>query len=328
MKKKIFVFIMCGALLCQPVYATNDENNQSVESIQVNACIQFTEEEAIEYAESIQNAIDSTAEQLENEIILSDDEDKKELLGEYLGNIEDFESEDMFTENGDNTFELSFPLENVEVNIDGENIITNEEGEVDIEDTEIDFENVDLEDIEIADEYENFETEIEENGDTIDCNVNIPFSDFSKGIKEMSDDMSNVEAQTKCKFYKKKSVGSTFGAGAGRCVVCFNTNIVNCNKCDGSATKNYSKVDFALKNSDCSKSVKLGLVALRDRLPFKPLRYYYRYSIYCVQESMASLVDNKEKNAYCNWKKKSGGHVNCSWFNGIGHSEAFHTHVY
>lgn len=83
---------------------------------------------------------------------------------------------------------------------------------------------------------------------------------------------------------------------------------------------------FAIQNSDCSKSVKLGLIALADATGI--LRATYANSIYCVIEGMQSAIGDNAENVYCNGKKKAGGHVNCSWFNGIGHSERFHYHKY
>lgn len=83
---------------------------------------------------------------------------------------------------------------------------------------------------------------------------------------------------------------------------------------------------FAVGNSDCAKSVKLGLVALADTTGI--LRIYNANSINCVIEGMTSAVGDNVSNIYCNGKRKSGNYVNCSWFNGIGHSERFHYHVY
>lgn len=327
--KQIICFVLCGVLLLnQAKFTVNATEEQENESIQVNACIQFTAEEAAEYAESIQEAVDSTAEELENEIILSDDEYKVDLLEDYLDEIENVDSNDMFIEQSDGTYDVIIPLDNVDMLVDGELVSTDENGEINDEDIDLDISDIEEEDIVLGEGYDDFEVEVNENEDGLEYNVKVSFDEFSEGIEEMAEEMNDSKAQTKCKFYSKKKVGKSFGAGAGLCYVVYDTNIVNCNKCDGSATKKYTVKEFALKNSDCSKSVKLGLVALADRSYLGLVRYYYRYSKYCVQEGMASLADSKEKNAYCNWKKKSNGHVNCSWFNGIGHSEAFHTHVY
>lgn len=133
----------------------------------------------------------------------------------------------------------------------------------------------------------------------------------------MEDNMSETQGQAQQVFYAKKAVGKYLGNGAGRSKVFFNTNIVGCNKHDKN-TNSINTAQFAIQNSDCSKSVKLGLAYLSNTLLSS-----YKMSANCVSEAVFS-ADGKG-NAYCDGKKKSGK-VNCSWFNGIKHSESFHTH--
>ena len=76
-------------------------------------------------------------------------------------------------------------------------------------------------------------------------------------------------------------------------------------------------------------SVRLGLLSIAN--PLWPIYRPYPYSEYCVDEAISS-EDNSGGNAYCNGTStqqngtSKGSHINCSWFSGIGHSEAFHTH--
>ena len=63
----------------------------------------------------------------------------------------------------------------------------------------------------------------------------------------------------------------------------------------------------------------MGLV----HLAAAPIKTSYGNSVNCVKEAVFN--SEGKGNAYCDGKKKSGK-VNCSWFNGIKHSESFHTH--
>ncbi|MDR3239901.1 MAG: hypothetical protein LBT44_07440, partial [Clostridiales bacterium] len=96
---------------------------------------------------------------------------------------------------------------------------------------------------------------------------------------------------------------------------------------------------FPLNGSDCSISIGLGALANHDKSLY---RVYYN-SLYCWYEANPGPVQQR----YCNnddyvWiyaedgdktdasgrKYKQGasknGHINCSWFNGIGHTENMH----
>lgn len=148
------------------------------------------------------------------------------------------------------------------------------------------------------------------------------FDDFAEGIVAMSAGSSQT---TTCIYPPKVDVNTKVGSGVGQTEVKFDVNIVTCNKHDKDL-KSINKVQFALGNSDCAASVKFGLIALSP-LSSNDTRAYYINSTYCVNESLnADSKDNA--NEYCNGTKKAGNHVNCSWFNGIGHSERFHYHNY
>ncbi|MEK5177476.1 hypothetical protein [Paenibacillus odorifer] len=125
--------------------------------------------------------------------------------------------------------------------------------------------------------------------------------------------------------YSQIPVGSYFGAGVGRSMVYKNKNIVGCNKHDANLNS-VTAAQFALQNSDCSVSVKLGVMALQNSQ-----LSMYNNSIYCVNEAVSSEETSAE-NIYCNGKSnmRNGAsklsHINCSWFYGIAHTEEAHTH--
>lgn len=135
-------------------------------------------------------------------------------------------------------------------------------------------------------------------------------------MAKMSENM--MSAETQIKTYSKVKVGSTLGNGVGKSKVFKDKNIVGCNKHDTN-TESINTAQFALQNSDCSKSVKLGAMPA-----------IYPYSFNCVKEAVANIEG--KGNAYCNGTSKmangtsKGSHINCSWFKGIAHTEEFHTH--
>ena len=208
---------------------------------------------------------------------------------------------------------------------DGVEYATDENGEVSIEKEDIseivEDDEFSEDSVEIPDDTDgDLTVEVIDNGKKIEIVANLSFDDFADGIVEMSENMDDSIGEAKQVFYKKRKVGTYIGAGAGRTKIYFNTNIVGCNKHDKN-TKSITTKQFALQNSDCSKSVKLGLLAYNS----PALNLLYWRSKYCVIEGMTSAIGDNKNNIYCNGKKKSG-HVNCSWFRGIGHSEQFHTH--
>ncbi len=160
-----------------------------------------------------------------------------------------------------------------------------------------------------------------------DINYRMSFDDFAEGIAAMSDAMSAGSSQTTtCIYPPQVKQYSGVGSGVGTTYVCFDVNIVQCNKHDKDL-KSINAAQFAFGNSDCAASVKLGIVALSP-LSSNDTRAYYINSTYCVNESLNADSSKDNGNIYCDGTKKAGNHVNCSWFNGIGHSERFHYHKY
>lgn len=327
MKKKLLVVMLTAALFANQfsdsIYATEVEDETNFNA---TVTVEFSEADAKAYQESIQKTLDESIEALENEILLSHNKEKINLLEQYQEEMENYDIEELFEVSSDGNMTMEIPYESLKLDIHGIETETDKNGESTIDN--IDIDDIEAEDISVEninDEVD-YVIDVDKKNNVINCDITMSFSDFSKGVETMSDNMTDAKAQsTKCNFFSKRKVGNSFGHGAGKSYIYFDKNIVGCNKCDKSEAKSYTTNEFALGNSDCSKSVKLGLIALTNTI----LSSYYSYSIYCVQEGMASVVSSdNESNAYCNHKKKSGGHVNCSWFNGIGHSEQFHTHTY
>lgn len=301
--------------------------------VAVNLVIEFTPEDAEVYKQSIQDALDENMESLVNEMMKTENSSKMDLLDNLVSEIETVDLESLFTEEGNSSTMLKIPLTDMNVSIDEAELNLSSDGKVESGEFEANQEvaetictqdtvSIVLDDMaDLA-----VDAEIEKNETNYEINYKISYEDFSEGVEEMADNMSEGTAQKITNVYPAKvKVGSYVGAGAGRTKVYFNTNIVGCNKHDKNL-KSITTKQFAAGNSDCAKSVKLGLIALADSTGV--LKAYYANSINCVIEGMTSVTGENVNNIYCNGKRKSGNHVNCSWFNGIGHSERFHYHKY
>ena len=301
------------------------------DTVEINLVVDFSSEFAELYKQSIQDALDESVEDLVNELVLTNNELKEDLISDLISEIEEVDVEAMFVEEGDRTL-MEIPLSDIQVEIGDEEYAVSEEGVIEdmfIEDLNDVSSSSDDESLEIVlsgvtDQPIEFNVNDTDNGKAL--NLTLSFEDFAEGVAEMSDQMSEGTAQKVTNVYPAKvNVGSYVGQGAGRTKVYFNTNIVGCNKHDKNLNS-INTVQFALGNSDCAKSVKLGLAALASSQA--SVKAYYANSIFCVIEGMTSATGDNVQNAYCNGKRKAGSHVNCSWFNGIGHSERFHYHKY
>lgn len=320
--KKIISMMLLGTLICGGVVANAVESNHNEVTGQVSYVITFTREEAELYKASIADTMNLVKENYREAISNTEDKDKIEYYKKEIEKIDNKNLDELFELQSNGMYQLKVPHMNAEIYIDGKEYRTNKEGTYSFETTQ-DIENEKQEVVLSAENEEIAAIDVDFNLDekTNDIEVVQTFEEFSKGIAEMADNMNTGEAQVTQVFYSKKSVGSYLGNGAGKSRVFKDTNIVGCNKHDKN-TDSINTVQFALQNSDCSQSVKIGVAFPTD----------YPMSVYCVREAVSN-IDGKG-NVYCNGTSKmangtsKGSHINCSWFKGIGHSESFHTHKY
>ncbi|WP_288222471.1 hypothetical protein [uncultured Clostridium sp.] len=323
LKKTVSVILLGGLILNSSAVNALENNNDEI-SGQVTYAVTFTQEEAKLYKASIADTLNSVKEEYKKAMSMTNDEDKIKYYMNEIKILESRDLDDLFEIQKDGMYEMNIPHLNSEISIDGKEYRTDKDGFYSIDKDEaediinttqevtLSSENVEISDLNVK---------FDENKQSNDIKIVKTFEEFADGIKSMSENMNKTEAQVKQKFYPKVKVGSKLGNGAGRSQVCKDTNIVVCNKHDKD-TKSINSAQFALQNSDCSKSVKLG----------SAYPYAYPYSFNCVKEAVAS-IDGKG-NAYCTGTNKmkngtnKGSHINCSWFKGIEHSESFHTHIY
>lgn len=289
--------------------------------------ISFTPEEAELYKAALNDTLKEAQEDLKKEVYECEDEDRADFFKYQLEELQKVDIDEMFVECADGSIELKIPHKNAEIIIDGTEYRTDKEGYYSVED-ETKIENLLEGEMEVvfADENVEFasvEISFDEKLENNEVKFEKTFLEFAEGIANMSERMQNAEGQTVQVFYAKKKKDDFFGAGSGRSQVYKDVNIVGCNKHDKNLNS-INDVQFALQNSDCAKSVRLGIVQEPSQATVYP------YSAFCVEEAFNMIAD---QNLYCNGKDKmrngtsKNGHINCSWFKGIGHSESFHTHA-
>lgn len=281
--------------------------------------IQFTEEEAAAYKEAMERDLAEHYEMLTNEIMLAQDEATKEYLEKQMDNVTKIDVDAVFA--NDNVVEV--PMRDVSIKLDGDVEVTDESGTIQLEAEEA---------AKIATEH--LDEDIEVKGNNITVKSSISGEEFAEGGLQMADRMENGIAQKiTCVTCKKQyEKGHTWGTNRSKTVVCTTKkkNVVYCNKCDVSNKENYNAKDWAVGNSDCAISVRLGMMA--SSIGGTTLITYSR-SVKCVIEACQSAgqklhEDSKwTNNVYCNGINKNG-HFNCSWFTGIQHTEEFHLHKY
>ena len=294
---------------------------------QVLLAILFTPEEAELYKAALADTLREVQEDVKNEIYACEDEDRKDFFSNQLELLQEIEINEMFKEQTNGNLELRIPHRNAEIIVGDEEYLTDDEGYYKIEDEaniESIFEGENK--VILADqnvEFAELEVSFDENVDNNEIKHKKTFLEFAEGAVNMGEKMQQAEGQTVQVFYPKKNKQQALGAGAGVTTVYKDTNIVGCNKHDKNLNP-INAVQFATGNSDCAKSIRLGvIVSSSTKLPLYP------YSVYCVEEAAS---EGNVENIYCNGKSNmrdgtsKKGHINCSWFDGIGHSEAFHTH--
>lgn len=284
--------------------------------------IDFTKEEKEAYEASYESAFSAIVMHYKEIIGETDSQEKKDIMLEIVDEIQNYDFDDLFIPTENKHYVIELPIRNASIIINGEDIDVDAEGKFTVPS-------------DIVSNEESEVTIVTDDGfkignikQKIDANKNKDivyardFEDLGKGIKNMSLGMeeTSAEAAESQVFLPTLGKGSRIGKGVGETRVVTDSNIVVCNKHD-SAVEYISAKDFAIQNSDCSRSVKLGILYLSDTSLFNT---FWR-GAYCVQESLTNF--DGEGNSYCKGKKHKV-HYNCSWFPGISHSEKFHIHRY
>lgn len=330
-KVLLFILFVTIAVPSESVFAQiNDDIDHGVEG-EATITYQFDSSETEDAKGWIADSLNKGEEYIQEQIAKTDDPDKLEILNKALQASRNVNVNDMFKENEDGSSEVKVPLPNAQVTIDGKTVTTDQNGKYTIDGVDSGNQKIELtfDNEEIAQKNLNIQDGVSD----IDANVNttVTTDDLENAAKDMSESMAATQS---LRYYETYKVGTKLEYKNESMQIVASKNVVSCNEISKNSDKtrkikdHLSKTDFSkfpLNNSDCAQSIGLGVLASET----PALAVVYHNSIYCEVEAAQAAgrrMGANTKNVYCDKKKKSGGHYNCSWFNGIGHSERLHTH--
>ncbi len=326
MKKfiKVISVILVICLCTSAFYLTAIAKEKSVKG-KVFVSLVISKDDTKAFKSSMEDAKKDGENYYKSLIADTNDKDKIEYLKKLLESSQSINIDNMFQNNSDGSATIDLPYGNAELLIDGEEIRTDAKGYFEFKNSKDKEYEIILsrENVKIANQKVKFDKTKSNN----DIKIIKSLDSLGEGIKRMGNAMA-AEGQA-ITYYPRKPVGDYYGSGVGRSKIWKEFNVVGCNKHDQDYNQAITMAQFAARNSDCSKSVKLGMVSIAN--PLWPLWKPYSYSEYCVDEAISG-GDDGEANIYCNGQTtmrngtSKGSHINCSWFSGIGHSESFHTH--
>lgn len=301
------------------VYALGNHETK----VKLNVTFTWNKEEVQKAKDWYQNGKKHSLEKLEKE--LQDPEVDKKTKYEIKKALEmenKTESSDLIKDNKDGSASMKVPLPYIDVQIGNIKVKTDATGEFVLKEIPQGKQIMILsyEDKKI---YEG-EVRLTEKNSQVDINLEFNGEQIEKAAERMGASMKGEQEQVgktmALQFYPTypKNTMVPWSSGKGTMWVRGAYNIVSCNK----AHKYKYSADFPWNNSDCAVAIRLGALYASNSIAF----YYYRQNYYCYIESIQNVSGNEGSNVYCNGVKKSDGHYNCSWFNGIKHSESLHSH--
>lgn len=299
----------------------SENANAITPSGQVIVSITMTEEQGIEYRESMELAVERAIASFKDELLITDDADKQQFLLDLIRESEAIDYDNLFQQYDSGDYHIDIPYMFGSVEIDGVNYQTDINGCYYLQESISELEEKSIElykDSMLVITNEDAALDVDEG--TGNITITRSLEELGEGIQRMGDGMMEAEGQVTIVTYPQRAVGQTYGNGVGQSKIYRDVNIVGCNKHDTDTTS-INTVQFATQSSDCSSSVKLGIAYAANPTGLSA----YWMSAYCVSEAISS--DEGLDNAYCNGQLKNGK-TNCSWFTGIGHTESFHTHIW
>ncbi|MCM3644883.1 carboxypeptidase-like regulatory domain-containing protein [Priestia aryabhattai] len=296
----------------------------------ISSSISFSNEQIKEIKEAYESSVTSeeTLSDLENDLQeaqTNGEEKEVESISNTIDSVQQLDIDKQFTKESDSTQNLETPLPSLQVSLDDKYTVSTDK------DGNYQFNNIPEGTYSLKvslGESVLSKQEVVINGDdqpnqTVDVELNMSGDTFYEGAQLMGEqmDMGDDTAETSTTYYPEYKVGTFKGSGRGTMKIIAKKNIVGCNKAGKSLSKDSST--FPANNSDCAVAIYRGAAYAGNRTVFS----YWKNNYYCYVESVQnalSKMGESSANVYCNGKKKSSGHYNCSWFR--GHSESLHTH--
>ncbi|QKI82316.1 hypothetical protein [Kroppenstedtia eburnea] len=296
----------------------------------------------------IDSTVELAKEDMENAMKDASKEEKKQLK-KALKELKKTNSNTLLTKRPDGSAEMKNILPGVEIRVGGKKATTRHNGKFTIPQVplgkhvmRITKEGKLIRELDVV---------VKRGQPRMDIDLQIYEKQFQENVNRMHQAMGHHHPDSATvqgtATYPELKEGQLVGKGEGRMGIISDPtkgepkNIVSCNKADGyespvgkrpfdpAGTEEWESDTwrFPANLSDCSRSIMLGFLYNQSSLIFGR----YHMSEYCVIESINAVMGEEPKDkdqyaAYCNWKQKGDGHWNCSWFNGIKHTEELHTH--
>ncbi|SEM91095.1 hypothetical protein [Lihuaxuella thermophila] len=343
-----------SAAIYEPVYAAN----KTALTGTVHTTIEFDKENAAPAKKWFDDVVAMAKEDLEAKLEKAPKEEQKKIK-KQLNELKKIHSKKLFKDHPDGSADLKVPLPQVEIQVGDQKTRANHKGKYTLPHVPLGKHKVIIS--ENGKKLREFEVVVERGHPRMDIDLQIYDKQWFVNSNRMSaamkshshashDHVTTQDVATYPQLPYNTFVGTGKGED-GADVLNDGTmrivsdpskgepkNIVSCNKAsayespdgkkpfDPNATENWLSNTwmFPANDSDCTRSIGLGFIydaslGLIDS---------YKMSHYCVLESINSAMDalDSYQNIYCDGMQKSDGHWNCSWFNGIGHTEELHTH--
>ncbi|PTM59948.1 carboxypeptidase-like regulatory domain-containing protein [Desmospora activa] len=330
----VFLF---SSVFASPVHA----DKKTAVTGEVTTTFEFSDEYTKDAKKWFDHANEVAREDLEKDLKEAPKKEKPKIK-KAIKFLEKNQSDKVFKEYPDGSSELNQALAGMEVKIGKQKTTTNRAGKYTIP-------QVPLGKHKLTISYEGHEIHsmdvvVKRGQPRKDIDLQIYDRQFIESARKMSESMASHHQEEQVgtqevTTYPELPQGEEVGEGRGSMVILTEEgNIVNCNKAHAYESPQGKKpfdpagqedwksdtASFPWTEADCAVSIALGFQYLMA--PFFLSKYDNSY--YCVLESMNAIPmdpETPEKNIYCNGENKDGKY-NCSWFEGIDHDEALHTH--
>lgn len=292
-----------------------------------------------------------------NERLKKASKEEAKRIRKALKEVEKTKVEDMFKTYPDGSADLKSPLTSVEVKVGNKTTVTDKHGKYVLSGLPLGKQKMIIS--KNGHKIREIDIVVEKGKPKMNIDIQLYDEQFIANAKRMSQGMAHhthkasvqkddVHAQEEGirDDYRPLNRGDVVGFGRGATRIQTNpndpiTNIVSCNEADRGVTlprpgeteprpEDKDPLDdtesFPFNNSDCSRSIALGIQAQDNFI----LAWFYGDSINCYIESIQNVMGregDRSTAVYCNGLEKDG-HWNCSHFNGIEHPEHLHTHIY
>ena len=309
------------------VSATKMPNTVTVTG-KIETSIHFEKSEISNTKEWLNQTKNEDLAQINNEIAQEKDPIQKNLLEQTKKALENYNPTENLKVNKDGSANLAGTAPHAQVTIAGKTVTASLDGKYTVDAVPIGTHHVTVSsnDVPIAEQKVKISPK---NLVIINPKVTATSQDIKTAATDMSQETGTVQS---VRYYKyahdvQGGIQPMHWAKGGNQVVSCNEAAKDSSKSSTFYNKNTDLSKFPHNNSDCARNIAQGSMVATSGS--SSLYQRYGNSVNCLNESFAAMLrrvgDGWAKNQYCNGKKKSGGHYNCSWFYGVREPERLHT---